>query len=186
MFPSINPQQRRKLPYDRILVLHSKPFISNIPMQRISKQHISKATHRISLNRNRPGHIILHQPRPPTPLHARQRHIELDLQFLQPAKRLFDLLPQRPTRGLSSPLILRRQVLPEQAMVEVPAAVEVDERQEGDLRGDVGFRLRGGELLGGVVEGGHVGLVVLAVMEFHDFAGDGRFERAVVIWGEGC
>ena len=64
--------------------------------------------------------------------------------------------------------------------------MEVDERLEGDLRGDVGLGLCGGELLGGVVEGGYVGLVVLAVMELHDFAGDGGFEGAVVILREGC
>lgn len=70
-------------------------------------------------------------------------------------------------------------------MVEVSTAVEVEEGLQRDLGGDVGFRGRGGEFLGGVVEGVDVGLVVFAVVELHDFAGDGGFEGAVVVWGQG-
>lgn len=65
----------------------------------------------------------------------------------------------------------------------MPAAVEVDQRLQGDLRRDVRLGLRGRELFGEGVEGGYVGLVVFAVVELHDLAGDGGFERGVVVWG---
>lgn len=63
------------------------------------------------------------------------------------------------------------------------AAVEVDQRLQGDLRRDVRGGLGGGELFREGVERGDVGLVVLAVVELHDLSGDGGFERAVVICG---
>lgn len=37
-------------------------------------------------------------------------------------------------------------------------------------------------MFGEVVEGGYVGLVVFGVVKFHYFAGDGGFQRAIVIW----
>ena len=63
----------------------------------------------------------------------------------------------------------------------MPAAVEVDERLQGDLRGRVGSGGGGGELLGEVVVRVYVGLVMLAVVEFHDLAGDGGLQSAIVI-----
>jgi len=63
----------------------------------------------------------------------------------------------------------------------VAAAVEVDEGLEGDLLLDVLFLLCFGHLLAEVVEGGYVGVVVVFVVELHDFAGDGGFEGAVVV-----
>ncbi len=64
-------------------------------------------------------------------------------------------------------------------MVDVAAAVEVDEGLEGDLGCGVGGG--GGELLGCVVVGCYVGLVVFGVVEFHYLAGDGGLEGAVVV-----
>ena len=62
------------------------------------------------------------------------------------------------------------------------AAVEVDQGLQGDLRLDVFFLLGFGDLLAEVVEGGYVGVVVVLVVQLHDLAGDGGFERAVVVW----
>ena len=58
------------------------------------------------------------------------------------------------------------------------AAVEVDEGLEGDL-----LRRGGGgvEFFGGGVVAVDVGLVVFIVVEFHDAAGDGGFEGAIVV-----
>ena len=78
-------------------------------------------------------------------------------------------------------MVLRRQILPEQRVIEMSAAVEVDEGLQGDLGRDVGLGLGVGHFFGGGVEGGDVGVVVFAVVELHDFAADGGFEGAVVV-----
>jgi hypothetical protein len=67
-------------------------------------------------------------------------------------------------------------------VVQVAAAVEVDEGLEGDLGSDVGFCGGGCDLFAEGVEGGYVGVVVFGVVELHNLAGDGRFEGAVVIF----
>ncbi len=66
-------------------------------------------------------------------------------------------------------------------MIEVASPVEIDQWLQSDLSGDVGLRLSGGHLLGSVVEGVDVRVVMVLVVELHDFAGDGGFEGAVVI-----
>ena len=65
----------------------------------------------------------------------------------------------------------------------MPAAVEVDERLQGDLRCWIGRGGGGGKLLGEVVVRVYIGLVMLAVVELHDLAGDGGLESAIVIYG---
>jgi hypothetical protein len=77
----------------------------------------------------------------------------------------------------------RRQVLPEQRVVDVAAAVEVEKGLQGEDGGDVlGF----GRLLHlrakGVVRV-HVCLVVRLVVELHDLARDVRLQRAIVVCG---
>lgn len=70
-------------------------------------------------------------------------------------------------------------------MINMTAAVELDEGLKGNLIGDGfgGVELLGRHhLLGGLVEGVDVGIVVFGVVELHDLAGDGRFEGGVVIW----
>lgn len=158
MLPRINPQNRPKLPDDRILI-------------------------RIRPNLDTPCLCILHQPRPPTPLDAGQRSIELLLERIQAAIAIINRLGQGTSRGLASSLALWCEVLPEKGMVDVSAAVEVDEGLERDLRSDVGGSGRFGELFGEVVEGGYVSVVVVFVVQFHDFAGDGGLEGAVVVCG---
>lgn len=70
-------------------------------------------------------------------------------------------------------------------MVYVAAAVEFYEWDERHLFGQGGFAvcggglLEGGELFGEVVEACYVGLVVLFMVDFHDFAVDGGFEGIV-------
>jgi hypothetical protein len=186
MLPGINAQQRGELPNHGVLILSPAVLVSaHQPPPKPYRTNPKRATHSIGLDPNPARLIILHQPRPPTPLDPRQRRIELALHLLQPAKGLIDLLAQRSTRRLPASLPLGRQVLPEKRVVEVSTAVEVEEGLQGDLGGNVGFRGRGGEFLGGVVEGVHVGLVVFAMVELHDLAGDGGFEGAVVVWGQG-
>lgn len=156
MLPRINPQNRPKLPHHRILI-------------------------RIRPNLHIPRLRILHQPRPPTPLYSGQRSIKLLLERIQAAVAIINRLGEGTGRGLASSLALWCEVLPEQGMVDVSAAVEVDEGLERDLRSDVGGSGRFSELFGEVVEGGYVGVVVVFVVELHDFAADGGLEGAVVI-----
>ena len=63
----------------------------------------------------------------------------------------------------------------------VLTAVEVDQRLLGDLCLDVALVLGLLQLLDGGVVGGHVGVVVLGVVELHDLAADGGLKRAIVV-----
>ena len=157
MLPSINAQNRTELPNNRILV-------------------------RIRPNLNSTSLGILHQPCPATTLDARKRRVELLLERVKAAIAVVDSSRQGARRGLAAALVGRREVLPEEAVVDVAAAVEVDQGLQGNLRLDVLFLLGFGDLLAEVVEGGYVGVVVVLVVELHDLAGDGGFERAVVVW----
>jgi hypothetical protein len=134
-------------------------------------------------NLHTPRLHILDQPRPPTPLNARERAIELLLERVQATIAVVDRLGQRTTWRLAAALAGGREVLPEQAVVDVSAAVEVDHGLQGDLRGNVLLVLCFGDLLAEVVERRYVGVVVVFVVEFHDFARDGGLEGAVVICG---
>lgn len=81
-------------------------------------------------------------------------------------------------------LVGRRQVLPEQSVVDVSTAVEVEEGSDAGGLGRVALRLGLGEGLEGAVEAVDVGLVVLGVVQLHDLAGNVRLECAVVVYRE--
>ena len=59
--------------------------------------------------------------------------------------------------------------------------MEVDERLQRNLSPDVLLLLGLLDLLAEVVERGYVGVVVVLVVQFHDFARDVGFERAIVV-----
>ncbi len=59
--------------------------------------------------------------------------------------------------------------------------MEVEHRQECDLCLDVFGGLCARHVFGGCVEGGYVCLVVFGMVEFHNFAGYGGFEGAIVV-----
>lgn len=73
------------------------------------------------------------------------------------------------------------EVLPEEAVVDVAAAVEVEERRDGRCLGVVALALGLGDGVERAVEAVHVGLVVLGVVQLHDLARDVRLEGAVVV-----
>lgn len=62
--------------------------------------------------------------------------------------------------------------------------MEVDQRQRGNLRLQVAPSLGLLQALDRVVVAVDVGLVVLAVVQLHDLAGDGGLEGAIVVWFE--
>lgn len=66
-------------------------------------------------------------------------------------------------------------------MVDVSTPVEVDQWLQSNLCGDILLVLGGLELLGCGVEAVDVGLVMVLVVELHDLAGDGWFQRTVVV-----
>lgn len=76
------------------------------------------------------------------------------------------------------------QVLPEQSVVDVPTAVEVEEGRDAGGLGRVALGLGLAKGLESAVEAVHVGLVVLGVVQLHDLARDVRLECAVVIYRE--
>jgi hypothetical protein len=161
MLPGIYSQNRLKLPDNRVLV-------------------------RIRLDSDSSRLCILDQPRPPTSLNARQGRVELVLEGIQTPVALVNRRRKLSRRRLTAALAGRREVLPEERVVDVAAAVEVDERLERDLlldRLDRGRSLRFFELRAEVVERGYVGVVVVLVVQLHDLAADGRLEGAVVICG---
>lgn len=81
-------------------------------------------------------------------------------------------------------LVGRRQVLPEQSVVDVSTAVEVEERRDAGSLGRVALGLGLGQGLDSAVEAVDVGLVVLGVVQLHDLARDVRLECAVVVYRE--
>lgn len=74
------------------------------------------------------------------------------------------------------------EVLPEEGVVDVATAVEVQQRSlsGGGLGVAIGLGVTEG--LDGSVEAVDVCLVVLGVVKLHDLAGDGGLERTVVVW----
>lgn len=186
VLPSINAQQRSHLSNHGVLVLHQNKQRESASSNPFSNRKIMCSCHvqtyRLSLNPNLARDVMLDQPNPATALHTRQRLIELALKCAEAAPVALDFLGQLAGGRLTTTLALRRQVLPEQRVVDVAAAVEVDGGLEGDFGGDVGFGFGGGVFLDGVVVAVDVGVVVVFVVEFHDLAADGGFEGAVVVW----
>ncbi|KAL3702966.1 hypothetical protein TMatcc_000281 [Talaromyces marneffei ATCC 18224] len=158
VLPGIDTEKRGVLANDRVLVLFTY------------------------LDRNITGLLILHQPRPTTALNARQSSIELILKLPKATVRLINRLTKHARGGFTTTGTLRSQIFPEQGMVDVATTVEVDERLKGDLGCDVALGLRFLQFFDVGVVAGYVDVVVALVVDFHDLAGDGWFEGAIVIY----
>ena len=108
MLPSVNAQQWLKLPDHRILI-------------------------RIRPHLQRSRLCVLDQPGPPTALYPSQFRIHDLFQIVQTPICLIDRVAQLPARWLTTAGGLGGQILPEERVIDVPAAVEVDEGLQGDL-----------------------------------------------------
>jgi hypothetical protein len=75
----------------------------------------------------------------------------------------------------------RGQVLPEEAVVDVAATMEVEQGRDGRRLGEVALALSLGNRLERAVEAVDIGLVVLGVVQLHDLARDVRLEGTVVV-----
>lgn len=125
--------------------------------------------------------VLTHEPSPAGSLNGSCLGVHLLLQILQPSEIPLDGLGKlAPGRKLGLLRLVRRQVLPEEGMVDVSAAVKLQGGLQGDGglggfgRGLLGLKLGEGFLSG--VEAVDVGLVVLGVVQGHDFLGDARLE----------
>lgn len=150
--------------------------------------------------------LVLRQPRPTATLDTSKSCVGLLLEgregsevtvdrFLfvdsnwSARRELFDLLVFAETYlqislGLTTTvLVRRRQVLPEEGVVQVATSVEVQQRRNasGLSKVALGFSLVDG--VESTVQAVDIGLVVLGVVKFHDLAGDVGFECAVVVLG---
>lgn len=79
-------------------------------------------------------------------------------------------------------LAVGSKVLPEEGVVQVATAVEVEKGRLGGGSLVVVLGLGLGDGLDGGVVAIDVCLVVLRVVKLHDLAGDMRLESAVVVW----
>lgn len=186
MLPSINPQQRPKLPDDGILI-------------------------RVRLDPNGPGLRILHQPRPAGALDTGERGVEFLLHAVEAAVGSGDGVAEFAARGLAAAGGGGREVFPEEGVVCCTActshcqaslrykasgwivcrdegrgylrtSVEVDQRLLSNLALDVALDLQLFHLLQRGVVRVDVGAVMLIVVKLHDLARDGWFEGAVVVY----
>ena len=116
---------------------------------------------------------VLDQPAPATALKPQQCLCHGILKALQGAPCLGDLGHQgRCAIRLCVSRASRCQILPEEGVVDVTSAVELDGTLQGNLTGDVVRRGGRGVGLKSVVQVGDIGLVVLAMVKLHDLSRD--------------
>lgn len=116
-----------------------------------------------------PPLLILDQPTPATPLDPQERGRKLLFEPLKASPDLGDL--GRKSRGsvnLGFGRPSRGEILPEESVVDVTAAVEANGGLQGDAGRDIGGGSGRGVDLEGGVEVGYVGLVMFAMVELHD------------------
>ena len=130
-------------------------------------------------NLERTRSLIIPKPAPARALHGDGLRGKLFLKLGERAKVTLDELKELSVRRRT---ILRRgKVLPENGVVDVPSAVELDRSLKGDHRGVVTLDLRFRVLLHRHVKVGDVRVVVLGVVQLHDLAADDGLERSVVV-----
>ncbi len=127
------------------------------------------------------GLLVLDQPGPAAALNTGQRGVELVLELIETTVGGVDGLGEGAGGGLTTAGALGGQVLPEEGVVQVTTAVEVDRRLQSNLGRDVTLGLSLLELLNGVVVVGDIGVVVVLVVDLHDLAGDGGLKSAIVV-----
>lgn len=125
--------------------------------------------------------LVLDQPGPTAALDSGQGGVDLLAQGVEGAKVLLDGLSQFAV-GLTTAISAGRgEVLPEERVVDVATAVEVD---QGSLSSSLGIVALGVGILDGLessVEAVDVGLVVLGVVKLHDLCRDVGLKGAVVV-----
>lgn len=126
--------------------------------------------------------LVLDEPGPAGALDTGEGSVGLLLEGLEGAKVLVDG-SQKLALGLTTTaLTVGSKVLPEEGVVDVTTAVEVEERSLSGSSLGVALVVGLGDGVGSVVEAGNVGLVVLGVVKLHDLARDVGLKSAIVVW----
>lgn len=128
------------------------------------------------------GLLVLDEPGPTAALNTSQRGVEIVLELIEAAVGAVDGLAEGAGGGLTTAGALGSQVLPEEGVVQVTTAVEVDRRLQGNLGGDITLGLGLLELLNGVVVVGDIGVVVVLVVDLHDLSGNGGLKGTIVVY----
>jgi hypothetical protein len=125
--------------------------------------------------------LVLDEPGPAGALDAGEGSIGLLLESLEGAKVLVDG-SQKLALGLTTTaLAVGSKVLPEEGVVDVTTAVEVEKRSLSGSSLGVSLVVGLGDGVGSVVEASNVGLVVLGVVKLHDLARDVGLKSAIVV-----
>mmetsp|Transcript_18970 Transcript_18970/g.52690 ORF Transcript_18970/g.52690 Transcript_18970/m.52690 type:complete len:212 (+) Transcript_18970:760-1395(+) len=122
---------------------------------------------------------IVGQPSPTGTLHGHGGGAHLRLHGLEATEAFVDGGFQHSTR--LDALRVGTEVLPEQTVVDVTAAVELERSLQSDGGADVAGRHGGVDLFDRGIEVADVGVVVLRVMDRHGLGRDGGFQGVVVV-----
>lgn len=127
--------------------------------------------------------LVLDNPSPSGTLDTSQLGVDVANQSVQRSKAVLDGIVQSRSLlgGLSSTLALGGQVLPEQRVVNVTTAVEVDQRQQLNLSPHIARLLGTGKLLNCLVVRVDIGLVVLGVVELVNLARNKGLQSTKVV-----
>ncbi len=131
--------------------------------------------------------LVESQPAPATALNTDRNGGDGVLEALEVAVLSSNSILQLTISEVSTSLVGGDQVLPENGVVQMSAAVELDDLLEGNDGRDILLGLGLDELAERSVEVGHVGVVVLGVVDLHDLSRDEGLELAIVVGevGEG-
>lgn len=156
--------------------------VRGVSLRTLLLERVWSQSYGVGLDANVAGLLVLDKPGPSAALNASQSGVHLVLELGQAAEALVNGLGQSTRRRLTTAGVLGGQVLPEESVVQVTTAVEVDGGLKVDLSRDVVLGLGLLQLLDGSVVAVDIGLVVVLVVQLHDLARDRGLQSTVVIW----
>ena len=182
MLPGVNTEEGLVLANNRVLVLIKKLALSSFLFTII----LSGSTYGVCADANLASLLVLDEPSPAASLDTSESSVHLVLELVKAAVGAVDGLGQSTRWGLTTASLAGGQVLPEEGVVQVTTAVEVDRGLEGNLGRDVLLGLSLLELLNRSVVVVDIGLVVGLVVNLHDLTGDRGLQSAIVVCNGGC
>jgi len=177
VLPGVNAEQGLELADNGVLVLQKGSAIESHHYHFVYGE-----THGIGADADLAGLLVLNEPSPARALNGSQSSVHLALERVEATVGGVDSLGQRAGGSSTTAGVLGSQVLPEEGVVKVATAVEVDGRLQSNLGGDVVLVLGLLELLNCIVVVGDIGVVVVLVVQLHDLAGDRGLQSTIVVW----